>query len=218
LLSGYPLAYLMGFSEFYYLRFFIDQNVLIPRPETEFMVDLIRQEANKPFTKILDVGVGSGVILLSLIRHGVAKQGVGVDLSLDALNVAQINARRLRVDAKVELIKSDRLSSVKGKFDLIVSNPPYIKSSSHRSLVHQSVDHHEPSIALYLEDDIYEKWFEDFFTSIRDHLNGVFWMEGHELELEGQKKQLTDLGFSQVSVINDLTGRPRFLKASFASP
>ena len=95
----------MGFSEFYYLRFFIDQNVLIPRPETEFMVDLIRQEANKPFSKILDVGVGSGAILLSLIRHGVAKKGVGVDLSFDALKVAQINATRLCVESKVELIK-----------------------------------------------------------------------------------------------------------------
>ncbi len=203
----------MGFSEFYYHRFFVNEHVLIPRPETEWLVDLIKQENQTPIENVLDVGVGSGVILLSLIAHGVGKSGVGVDLSEAALEVARINCFRLRLESKVKFICSDRLAKVPGVFDLIVSNPPYIKASSHRSLVHESVDRHEPAMALYLEDDVYEKWFEEFFISIRHHLNGAFWMEGHELELENQAKQLMSLGFYDVTILNDLARRPRYIKA-----
>jgi release factor glutamine methyltransferase len=213
LLCGHPLAYLMGFSEFYYHRFFVNQHVLVPRPETEWLVDLIKQENQIAIENVLDVGVGSGVILLSLISHGVGKSGIGVDISEDALEVARINCFRLRLESKVQFICSDRLSKVPGVFDLIVSNPPYIKASSHRSLVHESVDLHEPPMALYLEDDVYERWFEEFFISIRHHLNGVFWMEGHELEVENQSKQLMSLGFNDVTIFNDLAGRPRYIKA-----
>lgn len=205
---------MQGFAEFYQHQFYVNPSVLIPRPETELLVDMIVQEKGQ-FENVLDVGTGSGVILLSLLAAGKAKVGVGVDLSPEALEVAKINSRKLRLEERVEFRISDRLQNVSEKFDLIVSNPPYIKESSHRSLVHNNVDSHEPHMALYLKDDEYQVWFETFFLQIKDALkpNGVFWMEGHELELEAQAEQMKSVGFSSVRVVKDLTGRDRFIFA-----
>ena len=205
----------MGFSEFYHHKFYVNQHVLIPRPETEYMVDMLVQEFKGKAQRILDVGTGSGVIVLSLLNAGVGKNGVGVDISPEALKVAEINRNRLRLKHKTTLVQSDRLTKVEGLFDLIVSNPPYIKASSHRNLVHDSVDKHEPHQALYLPDDYYVLWFEDFFQEVRAHLNGTFMMEGHELELDEQAKMLGRLGFKNVEVLKDLTQTKRYLKASF---
>ena len=216
-LKGTPLATLMGFSEFYHNRYYVDSQVLIPRPETEYMVDLLVNEYKGKATRILDVGTGSGVILLSLLNAGVGKNGVGVDISEEALRIANINTQRLRLKHKATMLKSDRLTQVEGSFDLIVSNPPYIKASSHRNLVHNSVDKHEPHTALYLPDDYYVLWFEDFFQEVRAHLNGTFMMEGHELELDEQGKMLGRLGFQNVQVIPDLTGTKRYVKGTYLS-
>lgn len=213
-LKGIPFAYLLGKSEFYGNDYFINTDVLIPRPETEYLVDLITQEFKGKATRILDVGTGSGVILLSLLQNNVGKTGVGVDICEKALKVATINSQRLRLQDRVSLLISDRLQNVEGIFDLIVSNPPYIKASSHKKLVHDSVDAYEPHQALYLPDDFYVFWFEDFFQEIRNHLKGTFFMEGHELEVEEQAKLLGRLGFKDISVLNDLTGTKRFIKAS----
>jgi release factor glutamine methyltransferase len=213
LLKGIPFPYLLNNSEFYYNHFFVNENVLIPRPETEYLADLIIQEHKGKVKNVLDIGTGSGVILLSLLAHGVGESGVGVDISEAALTVAQENTKRLGLAEKVKLIQSDRLNNVEGTFDLIVSNPPYIKESSHKSLVHQSVHSYEPHLALYLPDSEYEKWFEEFFLDVKKHLKGVFYMEGHELEVESQARQLEKLGFQKVKVLKDLTGTVRFLKA-----
>ena len=190
----------------------MNENVLIPRPETEHLVDMIVRRGKK-FGKLLDVGTGSGVILLSLLKAGVAKEGTGSDISNEALTVAKINQRRLRVSCN--LIQSDRFQNIKDKFDLIVSNPPYIKASAHRALVQNTVDSFEPHLALYLKDSEYDEWFRKFFSDVRDHLlpGGEFWMEGHENEVGSQLKTLEKLGFNNVEVINDLGGLPRFLTA-----
>lgn len=214
-LKGVPFQYLLEESEFFGHKFFVNKDVLIPRPETEYLVDLLVKEFKGKVTKILDVGTGSGVILLSLLAANIGKSGVGVDISPEALAVAKINAKKLNLESKATLLLSDRLDKVEGTFDLIVSNPPYIKASSHRSLVHDSVDEHEPHGALYLPDDYYAFWFEDFFAEIRGHLKGTFFMEGHELELDDQAKMLGRLGFRDIVVLNDLTGIKRFLKAQF---
>lgn len=213
--KGKPLAPLMGFSEFYYHRFFVNEHVLVPRPETENMVDLLVQEFKGKVENVLDVGTGSGVIILSLLGSGVGKKGMAVDISPEALSVARINARRLRLLHKLKFVQSDRLEKVEGTFDLIVSNPPYIKAMSHKNLVHASVDRHEPHEALYLPDDYYVMWFEDFFQSIRSHLKGTFMMEGHELELDQQALMLERLGFQKVQVLKDLGGVKRYLKGTF---
>lgn len=212
LLSAVPLSCQMGFSEFYGNRFYVNKKVLIPRPETELLVDLIVREHQGNVKRVLDVGVGSGAILLSLLSHGVGEKGVGADISEDALKVARINAQRLRLTP--ELLMSDRLSNISGTFDLIVSNPPYIKATSHRSTVHSSVNSHEPHLALYLEDHEYDEWFEAFFVAVKMHLKGSFFMEGHELELSSQAQVLTKMGFSSVKTLKDFTGRDRFIQAT----
>jgi release factor glutamine methyltransferase len=214
---GVPLAVLMGFSEFYHHQVYVNQHVLVPRPETEYMVDLLVTQGQGKISRLLDVGTGSGVILLSLLKAGVGRSGLGVDLSPLALEVAQINIRRLRLETKASLQLSDRLENVEGTFDLIVSNPPYIKASSHRSLVHASVDKHEPHQALYLPDETYSSWFKEFFQQVRHHLKGLFMMEGHELELDDQAKMLEELGFQKVEVLKDLSGAKRFLRAEFSA-
>lgn len=210
LLTGKPFPYIHRESEFYHHRFYVDERVLIPRPETEFLVDLIISSGRK-YEHLLDVGTGSGIILLSLMKAGIARSGTGSDLSPAALEVAKINRRRLRVNS--DLVLSDRLKRIPGKFDLIVSNPPYIKSTAHRSLVQSTVDTFEPHQALYLEDSLYEEWFRIFFTDVRDHLlpGGEFWMEGHEAEVTYQKRMLEKMGFQETKVIKDLAGSERFL-------
>ena len=161
-----------------------------------------------------DVGVGSGVILLTLLKHRVAKRGVGFDLSEGALEIARKNAANFRVP-HADFTLSDRLTQTNQKYDLIVSNPPYIKTISHRDGVHQKVDEFEPALALYIPDADYEKWFREFFHQVSDHLvrGGEFYMEGHEDELQAQAGWLREAGLSEVEVIKDWTGRERFLFA-----
>ena len=103
------MAPLMGFSEFYHHKFFVNQHVLIPRPETEHMIDMLVNEFKGKVQRVLDVGTGSGVIVLSLVNAGVGKTGVGVDISPEALRVAKINCNRLRLNHKISLIKSFRI-------------------------------------------------------------------------------------------------------------
>jgi release factor glutamine methyltransferase len=217
-LKGAPFAYLLGISEFYGREFYVNKHVLIPRPETELLVEKIIQSQKLAYSKVLDVGVGSGVILLSLLSMGAAANGVGVDVSGEALKVARTNAKRLGLESKCEFILTDRLHGIEEKFDLIVSNPPYIKNDAHKELVHQKVDEFEPSLALYLNDNEYESWFKVLFSQVLSSLSkgGTFMMEGHENELHKQANQLRNLGFVEVQVLQDFAERDRFLYAKSA--
>jgi release factor glutamine methyltransferase len=212
-IKGTPFGYLLGLSEFYGRQYYLNEHVLIPRSETELLVDHLVHRCKGPLESVLDVGVGSGVILLSLLAQNVAKKGVGVDLSEEALKVAATNARRLRVDSRVQFLLSDRLNEVHESFDLIVSNPPYIKTHFHKKLVHQKVDEFEPSLALYINDEEYASWFQTFFQQILQALKpgGLFMMEGHELELVEQARVLKELGFQDVEVLQDYAGLNRFI-------
>lgn len=200
-------------SEFYGRHFHVNPHVLIPRPETELLVDLIVQKKKK-YHSMVDVGVGSGVILLTLLGEGVSEKGLGLDLSREALRIAEKNASNLRI-SKAEFQLSDRLKNTLEKFDLIVSNPPYIKSIAHREGVHENVDKFEPGLALYIPDGDYEEWFRTFFSQVyeRLHSGGEFYMEGHESELQVQSHWLREAGLTDEEVIKDWTGRERFLFA-----
>lgn len=213
--KGTPFGYLLGQSEFYGRQFFLNEHVLIPRSETELLVDLLVRRCQAPFESVLDVGVGSGVILLSLLAQNIAQRGVGVDLSEEALNVAMTNARRLRIDSRVRFQLSDRLKEIHDSFDLIVSNPPYIKTLAHKKLVHQKVDEFEPKLALYINDEDYVGWFQTFFQQVSKALKpgGLFMMEGHELELARQAQQLREMGFQEVEILQDYAGLNRFICA-----
>jgi release factor glutamine methyltransferase len=215
-LEGIPFAYLLTFSEFYHHRFFVNSDVLIPRPETEYLVDLLvqlRKKRSAPYASVLDVATGSGVILLSLLAQDFALMGTGSDISNAALNVAKLNARHLRIEAR--FVESDRLEKIEGLFEVIVSNPPYIKRIAHHAGVHKSVERHEPHLALFLKDSEYDSWFSDFFMEVKAHLlpGGVFAMEGHEKEIEQQALALRGCGFEDVTFVPDLAGIPRYLMA-----
>jgi release factor glutamine methyltransferase len=216
-IAGVPFAYLTCHAEFYGRSFYIDERTLVPRQETELLVDHLVQGKTR-FERALDIGTGSGAIILGLLYQRVAKSGAGCDISNDALSVARTNARRLRLFNSCEFLVSDLLEHVQGSFDLIVSNPPYIKARAHKKLVHQKVHEFEPALALYVEDERYEEWFKKLFKGVKEHLlpGGTFLMEGHELELNHQALILAETGFDQVKVLQDYAGLDRFLMAKKA--
>lgn len=143
-LDGEPLQYLRGFTEFYGRDFVVDSRVLIPRPETELLVEHVLARAPER-ARILDIGTGSGCIATTLQLERKGAQVTAVDISIDALALARANAQRL--GATVRFAASDVADAVDGEFDVLASNPPYIPSS-HLSGLQREVRDHEPYCAL----------------------------------------------------------------------
>lgn len=221
--KGIPLEYITGFSYFYRSYFKVTPDVLIPRSETEILVELASLEIQKNFNnkkcRMVDVGTGSGAIALTLMMEDYAILDIiASDVSDKALSLAKENFFNLNfaISAKhnINFIKSDRLIDIEGTFDLILSNPPYIKIDSDINEVHSQVISHEPKLALFLDDNTYDRWFEDFFKSIFQKLSseGISLIEGHEKHLEGLCQMAKKLGFTKVEMIKDYTNRNRFLK------
>jgi release factor glutamine methyltransferase len=145
-LSGEPLPYLLGHWEFYGLDFLIDKNVLIPRPETELLVDQALQYLEqKKDAHVIDVGTGSGCIAISIARHTHIKHMLATDISFSALQIAAKNCTRYNLDGRISLLQCDLLSAVAEQFDLICANLPYIPNHTLNLL---SVSEHEPRLAL----------------------------------------------------------------------
>ena len=147
--KGEPLAYIFHSANFYGYDLEVDKNVLIPRPETEELVELVLKENISNSTKILDIGTGSGAIAIALAKESKANI-TAVDISEGALKIAKTNA--VRNNAKVKFIKSDLFESVDDKFDIIVSNPPYIDEVEYNQL-ESSVKDYEPKTALFGGED-----------------------------------------------------------------
>lgn len=142
--AGVPLQYIRGHTEFYSRDFLVDERVLIPRPETELLVEAALERAPRS-ARVVDVGTGSGCIALTLERERSDLAVLGVDRSAAALAVA--NANRIRIQSGAALAASDLLSAVRGTFDLIVSNPPYVPFAEYEKLAVE-VRVHEPRMAL----------------------------------------------------------------------
>jgi release factor glutamine methyltransferase len=213
LLSGKPFQYILGSAEFYRLKFFVNNKTLIPRSETELLIEKALRFITPEMSYFADVGTGSGCIGLSILNERKNLSAMFIDISSEALDVAKMNAENLNLNDRVEFFKSDRLSEIKNKkFDFIVSNPPYIKRIADKSSVHEKVIEFEPEIALFLNDEEYDEWFIEFFLQVQRCLNkkGFFLMEGHEDHLERLKKLCP---FSFVEILKDYTLRDRFLYA-----
>lgn len=223
--KGKPLEYIRSRAYFYKSEFYVDGNVLIPRSETEILVEqasLFAKKMNRQIDekfKFIDIGTGSGAIALSLIQElDFPVSGVATDISSGALEVAKKNNFFLRFkyskESNLEFQIADRLEGIKEKFHLVLSNPPYIKESDDRHKVHHQVEKYEPHLALYLKDEEYDSWFNKLFKQAQDALfeGGMFYMEGHEDHLEYQKNILEKFDFKDVQVVKDYTGRDRFLK------
>ena len=142
--SRQPVAQIVGHRLFWGHRFKVTQDTLDPRPETEV---LVAEALSRPFLKLLDLGTGTGCILLSCLAGNPMAVGVGSDISSAALAVAQTNAETLGLVARVRLIQSDWLKAIPGRFDLIASNPPYFAAAEMAGLAPDVLDH-EPHLAL----------------------------------------------------------------------
>ena len=143
-----PIAYLLNKKDFWDSEFYVNKNTLIPRPDTEIVIEeILRLTKYKTKLNILDIGVGSGCILLSILRERKDFYGTGTDISKKSLEISKINARNLNLEQRIKFYKSDIDNFSKGKYDLIVSNPPYIKSCDLKYL-EKDVINFEPKLAL----------------------------------------------------------------------
>ena len=162
-----PAQYIIGHAEFFGMQLKVDERVLIPRPETEELVDLILTENPEKNLKVLDIGTGSGAIALALAKNRPDWSVTAADISEDALELATENAKRQNLD--LTFIRTDCFSEISSKYDIIVSNPPYI-SRADEVEVGLNVLHSEPHLALFADEDglaIYRKIAEgskDYLT------------------------------------------------------
>jgi release factor glutamine methyltransferase len=149
-----PIQYILGETSFCDLQFFVDESVLIPRPETEELVNWILEDSSQT-PKILDICTGSGCIAIALAHYLKKSQVYAVDVSQGALNIARKNAISNHVDVhflEKDILSSDFENEINTCFDIIVSNPPYVRESE-KQYMHQRVLNYEPNLALFVEDD-----------------------------------------------------------------
>ena len=146
--SGKPIAYITGNKYFWKDEFKVDKNVLIPRPDTELIVEQILKICkNKKNLNVLEIGVGSGCILLSVLKEKKGLAATGIDISMGCIKICKSNIKKLKIRNKIDLFKSDIDNFNNGKYDLIISNPPYIKKTDLKYL-ERDVIKFEPKLAL----------------------------------------------------------------------
>ena len=205
-----PAQYIIGHADFFGMQLKVDERVLIPRPETEELVELILAENLKDNLKVLDIGTGSGAIALALAKNRPDWSVTAADISQDALELATENAKRQDID--LTFIRTDCFSEISSKYDIIVSNPPYI-SREDQEEVGLNVLHSEPHLALFADEDglaIYRRIAEDS----KDYLN-----DGGKIYLEIGYKQgqsvpalfMENLPEKRVRTLKDQFGQDRMV-------
>lgn len=201
-----PLQHITGVQEFMGLEFAVNEHVLVPRQDTETLVECVLSYI-QPEMKVLDMCTGSGCILISLMKLGGLKDGTGVDISKEALEIARINARKHGTNAA--LIQSDLFERVTGTYDVIVSNPPYIRTAVIKEL-QEEVRCHDPFSALDGKEDglyFYRKIIDESPKYLKE--NGKLYFEiGHD-QGEDVKMLMETAGFCKVTVKKDLAGLDR---------
>jgi release factor glutamine methyltransferase len=187
-----PIAYIVGYKEFYGRTFKVNEKVLIPRPDTEVLIDAVLSflPTYKDNLRILDLGTGSGCIIISLLLEIAFASAIAIDISNDALSVARQNARIHQVDNRLKLIHSQWFENLnKQKFDIIVSNPPYI-SETDKDLISQETIDYEPAIALFAQRDGLNAYYS-IATSAKNFLK----QDG---------KLFIEIGFNQESIVSQI--------------
>lgn len=209
-LAGEPIQYIIGETEFYGLLFRVNRSVLIPRPETEHLVEkVITLAADFENPRIVDVGTGSGAIAVALAHGLSAAQISAVDLSPAALEIAHENAGRNGVKDRIRFLEGDLLAPVVGKrFEIVVSNPPYVAESDRASLSVEVRDF-EPGLALFAGSglEVFRRLIPDAFAVLV--AGGTLALEvgcGQDTAVAGL---LADSGFEQIEFVADLRGIPR---------
>lgn len=222
--SGAPIQYILKKAWFGNLTLFVDPSVLIPRPETEELCNLIiedRRKMNPGPHRVLDIGTGSGCIAISL-KLGIPDSVVtGLDISAKALDVARINAKRYGV--RIRWMNGDILSDnpmpFKIKYQIIASNPPYV-TNSEKSLMQRHVTGQEPPEALYVPDHdplIYYKAIAGFAVRQLSRY-GVLYLEINERFGRETCQLLQESGFESIRLLKDFQGKERFVRAQLRQP
>lgn len=197
-----PLQQITGQQDFMGMTFRVDENVLIPRQDTEILVEEVLRDLHGG-SRILDLCTGSGCILISLLRYSNECVGVGTDISKKALEIARRNALELIPEESYQFLESDLFEKVEGKFDILVSNPPYIASAAVDGLMPEVRDH-EPRIALDgREDGLY--FYRRILGECPAHLLGgatVFFEIGYD-QAEAVSGLMREAGFYEIRVIKD---------------
>ncbi len=193
---GKPIAYILGTKEFWKYEFKINEGVLIPRPDTEIIVqEVLRLTKNKSKLKILDIGTGSGCMLLSILKEKSDFYGTGIDLSKKCLDICKINTLKLGLEKRSKFIKTDIDNFNYGKYDLIISNPPYINKLCLKYL-EKDVISYEPILAL--------NGGLDGLSEIRKVIN-----KSSEL-IKSNGKLILEIAFDQKEKVKKLLNRKGF--------
>lgn len=212
-LRGIPFAYQLGYATFTHHDFKVTSDVLIPRSETEQLYELIESwmKKNPSAKRLIDIGTGSGCLGISLALAFPQTSVTITDISPAALQVAETNSYNLKIEVILKL--SDLFAEITGLYDVIVSNPPYIPKG-HKG-VHPKTDEFEPHLALYIENEQYQSFFERFFSQVSRHLtaDGILFMEGHEERMDDLLVWAKNAKLTEVEILTDYSKRPRFLKA-----
>lgn len=217
LLKGRPLQYIAGTSWFMNREFIVNEHVLIPRPETEELVQWIIDDNNKhDAINIFDIGTGSGCIPISLKLALPAASVATCDISAQALEVAATNAKKLSADIQfigMDILDTEQQSST-GVYDIIVSNPPYIPVSEKENM-HRNVKDHEPAIALFVPNDDALLFYRAIAQYGKTHLvqNGYIYCELESSHAQETKALFELMGYNNVEIRKDMHGNWRMLKA-----
>jgi release factor glutamine methyltransferase len=216
LLKHKPVQYVLNEAWFYKRKFFVDENVLIPRPETDELVEWIIESArdNENF-EIIDIGTGSGCIPVSLKKELQNVNITAIDISESALHVAKKNAKELKAEINFKLIdflSADDLSSLL-KYDIIVSNPPYIPIAE-KEILAKNVTEFEPGIALFVDNNNSYIFYEKIAEFSKSHLkeDGRIYVEVHEEYAKNVKHIFEKAGFIS-TIKKDIYGKERMVSA-----
>jgi release factor glutamine methyltransferase len=227
-----PIQYILGETEFYGLPFLVNENVLIPRPETEELVQLIlddlsiRAQSRSENITILDIGTGSGCIPISLKKNLPSAEVFAIDVSKNALEVAQKNAEINRVEVNFieanilltdSLVLPTRNSQLATLFDIIVSNPPYVRNLE-KAEINPNVLEFEPHLALFVEDNDALLFYRKITELAKNHLseNGKLYFEINQYLGKETVALVESYGFNNVQLIKDIYGNDRMISSGYS--
>ena len=213
-----PIQYILGTADFYSLQFEVNPSVLIPRPETEELVEQVIIDNEGKKIKILDIGTGSGCIAVTLRKHLKQASIIATDISAEALDTARRNAKRN--NATITFIQTDILNPEKAEMDIpfildvIVSNPPYIKEEEKIDMERNVLDY-EPHIALFVPDNdpLLYYWHIAHFGKKKLRRNGRLYFEINAAYGSMVVEMLEEEGYKDIELIQDLSGKDRIVKA-----
>jgi release factor glutamine methyltransferase len=212
-----PIQYILGETEFFGINLKVNPHVLIPRPETEELVEWLLADRNSDFPSVLDIGTGSGCIAIAIAKRLPAAKVFALDISAEAIILAKGNS--MNASTRITFFQQDILnipSELKGApYDIVVSNPPYVRNSE-KEIMHPNVLDNEPENALFVSDDDPLVFYRAIAQTAQTILkpNGMVYCEINEALGQETAKVFKDNGFTDAEIRKDINGKDRMLRAS----